>query len=51
MGDKLIYGWSMMEQSCLNCNVPLMKSKQGNLICCSCDKDYSIKQNNKTKEN
>ena len=28
----------------LECNVPLMRSKKGELICCGCDRDYSIKR-------
>ena len=48
MGEKLLHGWAMLEQSCqgnfiinLECNVPLMKSKKGEKICCSCERDYA----------
>lgn len=41
IGEKLISGWTMMESACEECNVPLMKSKKANLICCGCDKDYA----------
>lgn len=27
-----------------------MKSRQGNLICCGCDRDYSIKKQDKKKQ-
>lgn len=45
----------MLEEACqciltynLECNVPLMKSKKGNMVCCGCDRDYMKETSSKT---
>jgi uncharacterized Zn finger protein (UPF0148 family) len=40
MGDLMLKGWCMLGSSCDDCNVPLMKSKQGDEICVVCDRNF-----------
>ena len=37
LGDLLLYGWTMLGDSCPNCNCPLMKSPDGMKYCVSCE--------------
>ncbi|TNV83913.1 hypothetical protein FGO68_gene8158 [Halteria grandinella] len=40
MGELLLRGWSMQGNSCEDCMVPFMKSKQGDEICVVCDRNF-----------
>ena len=41
MGALLIQGWTMMEESCDTCNVPLMQSRDKKQeLCVECNKNY-----------
>ena len=42
VGDKLLEGWTMLAESCLDCFVPLMK-KNGQTMCVGCDKTKLLK--------
>jgi len=37
MGEKLLEGWTLLQQSCPGCSVPLMKDKNGTMYCLSCN--------------
>lgn len=41
IGEKLLHGWTMLNESCNDCLAPLMKSKKGEKICFGCDRDYA----------
>ena len=51
LAQKLLEGWSMLEECCPDCFVPLMKPRKGPALCVSCgfewDKDH---KNTKPKE-
>jgi len=36
MGEKLLQGWAMLQESCPKCSVPLMRDKEKRMICMSC---------------
>jgi len=36
MGEYLLQGWTMLEDCCLDCLFPLMRSKKGEVICVGC---------------
>lgn len=36
MGELLLQGWAMMEESCYDCLVPYMKSRKGEYVCVGC---------------
>ena len=40
MGTLLLQGWAMLEHSCPDCNVPIMRSRQKEEICCVCETEY-----------
>lgn len=37
----MLMGWKMLAESCNDCYCPLMQSKKGVKICCSCNRDFS----------
>ena len=43
MGTLLLQGWAMLEQVCPDCDVPIMRSRKKEEICCSCDTAYQTK--------
>jgi uncharacterized Zn finger protein (UPF0148 family) len=36
MGDLLLQGWAMLEDTCPQCLFPIMRSKKGELVCVGC---------------
>ena len=44
MGTLLLQGWAMLEATCPNCNVPLMRSRQKEEICVVCETEYQNKK-------
>lgn len=36
MGEKLLQGWAMLEDSCFDCMFPLMRSRKGETVCVGC---------------
>ncbi|KAK8812349.1 hypothetical protein WA158_007583 [Blastocystis sp. Blastoise] len=45
IGEKLLQGWTMLESSCIECHVPLMRDHEGTEICLKCNKIYNSKEN------
>ena len=43
MGNLLLQGWCMLENTCPNCLVPIMRSKAGAELCVICDTAYKNK--------
>ena len=44
MGQLLLQGWAMLDMSCPDCLVPIMRNrKQGLEICVVCDDEYKNK--------
>ena len=33
-------GWTMLEEACDDCNVPLMRNREGEVICFSCNAHF-----------
>ena len=46
MGTLLLQGWAMLDKTCPDCDVPIMRSRQNEEICCVCETEYK----NKTEE-
>lgn len=44
LGPYLLSGWTMLEDACPNCLLPLVRNKQKEIICANCGKDYQSKQ-------
>ena len=44
MGDLLLQGWTMLQESCDDCNVPLMRNKKQEMVCVGCDKWFVKRQ-------
>ena len=45
MGQLLLQGWAMLDISCPDCLVPIMRNrKQGLEICVVCDDEYKNKE-------
>ena len=40
LGQKLLEGWTMLEEACDDCNVPLMRNREGEVICFSCNAHF-----------
>ena len=40
LGEKLIQGWAMLEDACQDCNVPIMRSKKGEMVCFGCNRGF-----------
>lgn len=38
IGDKLLQGWTMMNESCEDCNLPLLRDLRGRMLCVGCDR-------------
>ena len=43
MGNLLLQGWCMLEMTCPDCLVPIMRSKAGQELCVVCDTAYKNK--------
>lgn len=40
MGNLLLQGWAMLEETCPDCNVPIMRSRSKEEICVVCENAY-----------
>ena len=43
MGELLLKGWTMLEDSCIDCQCPLMRNKNMEKLCCSCGKWFNLR--------
>ena len=50
LGVLLLKGWTMMEEACYDCNVPLMKNKQNELLCVNCNAIYLLEKGKLIKQ-
>lgn len=41
VGEKLLQGWTMLDESCRNCGLPLLKDAGGLVVCVGCQRDAS----------
>lgn len=39
VGDKLLQGWTMLEETCGNCTLPLLRDVGGRVVCVACQRD------------
>ena len=44
MGELLLKGWTMLEDSCIDCQCPLMRNKNMEKLCCSCGKWFNLRE-------
>lgn len=50
LGEKLVQGWAMLQDACNDCNVPIMRSKKGEMVCFGCNKSYKRTESEEAKQ-
>ena len=43
MGSLLLKGWTMLDESCPDCFMPIMRNKNKQEVCPMCDREYQNK--------
>ncbi|KAI8893918.1 hypothetical protein BC833DRAFT_606836 [Globomyces pollinis-pini] len=50
LGKKLLQGWTMLQDNCPTCSIPLMRTKTKDILCVGCEKKYILQANGSLDE-